>query len=138
MEQYWSKVAVAGPDDCWLWTASLSRGYGQLKVGGRKGHTRKAHRLAWELTNGPIPPGMTIDHLCFTPACQNPAHMEVVTPSENSRRVRANQYKGITHCIRGHEFTDDNTYRYGNRRLCKTCTIERVNLRRRKTKETTK
>jgi hypothetical protein len=135
MDQYWSKVEKRGTDECWPWLASGNKGYGQLNVGGRN---RKAHRLAWELANGPIAPGMTIDHLCFNPSCQNPAHMEVVTPSENSRRVRANQYKGITHCMRGHEFTDANTYRYGNRRLCKTCTIERVNQRRIKIRETTR
>ena len=28
-----------------------------------------------------------------------------------------------THCPRGHEYTADNTYRYGNCRTCRTCKL---------------
>lgn len=43
--------------------------------------------------------------------------------------------KGDTHCKRGHEWTEANTYRYTGkdgllRRKCKTCTLRRVAERR--------
>jgi hypothetical protein len=47
-----------------------------------------AHRVYWERANGPVPDGLEIDHLCYTPACVNPAHMETVTHGENLRRRR--------------------------------------------------
>jgi HNH endonuclease len=69
------------PDgDCWRWTGDVSvRGYGRIK-------RRAAHRVSYELFVGPIPAGMTIDHLCFNTRCVNPAHLEPVTAEENLRR----------------------------------------------------
>lgn len=69
---------------CHIWAGMLDRhGYGKLNV---KGRTLAAHRLAWELKNGPIPAGMQIDHRCRITCCVNPKHMEVVTFAENYRR----------------------------------------------------
>jgi hypothetical protein len=34
-ERFWEKVAKAGPDECWLWTASAPNGYGQVYAGRR-------------------------------------------------------------------------------------------------------
>lgn len=74
-----------GPDDCWLWRGALNnRGYGRLTRGGHV----YAHRYVYELERGPIPTGMQLDHLCRTPACVNPAHLEPVTGTENVRRGR--------------------------------------------------
>jgi hypothetical protein len=127
-KRFWAKVDRRGPDECWTWLGSLSRGYGQINVGRRM---MKAHRVAWELANGPIPEGLTIDHLCYNPPCVNPSHMEPVTMSENARRVRANQHKGKTHCHRGHEFTPENTSLLPKgRRQCRACTRLTTNRRR--------
>lgn len=71
---------------CWLWKASkLDGGYGSFHAIDR---TRGAHRVAYELYVGPIPPGFQLDHLCRKPACVNPAHLEPVTISENVRRAQ--------------------------------------------------
>ncbi len=69
---------------CWAWTGGHDRkGYGRCQVNRR--HTG-AHRVVYEALIAPIPPGMTIDHLCLNTACVNPEHMEVVSRSENCRR----------------------------------------------------
>jgi hypothetical protein len=93
--------------------------------------TRIAHRVAYELVVGPIPEGLQIDHLCRTRRCQNPAHMEPVTPRENQRR--SGSVSGLnmakTHCDAGHELSGDNlrigaegTVRAG-RRDCRACAV---------------
>lgn len=75
----WSKVQKT--DTCWLWTASLmSSGYGQINID-RRPHP--AHRIAYELANGPIPEGLFLDHLCHVRRCVNPSHLRIVTNKEN-------------------------------------------------------
>lgn len=102
--RFWSKVRVIG--DCWVWLASLnSRGYALFSVEGR---ARLAHRVAYEALVGPIPDGLTIDHLCRIKRCVNPAHMEPVSVLENIQRAYlANR---PSHCPRGHEYTPENTH----------------------------
>lgn len=69
---------------CQLWTGSLNKaGYGLFTLGGKQ---FLAHRIAWTLAKGPIPPALDIDHMCCTRACVNVEHLEPVAPSENTRR----------------------------------------------------
>ena len=71
-QRFWSKVDRRAPDECWPWLASRSpKGYGRICV---NGYPRQAHRVAWELTYGPVPPGKFICHHCDSPSCCNPAH----------------------------------------------------------------
>ena len=76
------------PNGCWGWTAAKDpkTGYGNFsdKPTGRR--MVNAHRMSWELYRGPIPAGLTIDHLCRNTSCVNPDHLEPVTQRENSRR----------------------------------------------------
>lgn len=111
---------------CYLWTAAVNNGgYGifGFKVDG-KTRAVGAHRLNYEMTNGPIGKGLDIDHKCRQRSCVNPAHLEAVSHRENMRR--GNALMGInarkTHCLRGHEFTPENTRPHGKvNRSCKAC-----------------
>jgi hypothetical protein len=89
-ERFWEKVDKSAPGGCWLWTAATkSHGYGFVAIAKVEGRSilRQAHRVAYELTHGPIPDGLEIDHLCRVRNCVNPAHLEAVTHSENCRRA---------------------------------------------------
>ena len=94
---------------CWLWAGSINeRGYGSIST--PRG-TRRVHRVAYELFTGrPIPPGLTLDHLCRVRSCVNPDHLEPVTNRENILRgigltaVNAR----MTFCKRGHLFGSGN------------------------------
>jgi hypothetical protein len=89
---FWDKVHKT--DGCWLWTGarwSSRHGgpgdYGEFKVA--PGRPASAHRVAYELVRGPIPEGLTIDHLCFNKLCVKPEHLEAVSSAENTRRAWA-------------------------------------------------
>lgn len=117
-------------DDCWEWTGAHNPGgYGRIGGGGKRGPSLLAHRVLYERMVGPIPDGLTLDHLCRNPSCVRPDHLEPVTNRENILRGtspvadRARQ----THCIRGHAFTAENTYTHPQRgtRHCRACDAER-------------
>lgn len=84
-ERFHEKVdRSGGPDACWPWTAYRRvHGYGEIGAGGRRGRILKAHRVAYELENGPIPDGMVVRHKCDNPPCCNPAHLELGTQQDN-------------------------------------------------------
>lgn len=76
-----SKIAVH--DGCWIWTgAHNSRGYGSLGVDGK---SHLAHRFVYALAYGPIPQGMTLDHMCENKSCVHPYHLNVETGADNTR-----------------------------------------------------
>lgn len=110
---------------CWTWTAHVTEnGYGQVWWDGK---ARRPHRVSYELLVGPIPDGLTIDHLCRNRLCINPAHLEPVTDQENKRRWS----RLVTHCPRQHEYRPENT-RVDARgfRSCTTCHNEKKRERR--------
>lgn len=70
-------------DGCWGWkNPPASTGYGYL---GPKGHVVSAHRLSWLIHNGSIPEGFWVLHKCHNPICNNPDHLYVGTPKDNTR-----------------------------------------------------
>jgi hypothetical protein len=98
IERLMGYVDRQGPDECWPWTGPISnQGYGNADLHRKRA---KAHRFVYEQEVGPIPPGMVIDHLCRVRHCVNPAHMEVVTSAENTKRgARPFSFDG--HCKSG-------------------------------------
>ena len=128
-ERFWSKVdRSAGPTACWPWLACRSRkGYGQFSIGSRTDSSARivpAHRIAYQLEVGLIPNGKVIHHLCNNPYCQNPRHLRPTTNRFNILvgNGRAAQCSKVTHCPRGHPYTEENTYRSADgRRHCRGC-----------------
>jgi hypothetical protein len=115
-DRFWSQIVVV--ESCWTWTAGQnSAGYGIMED---KAHRYLAHRWAYERFRGPIPAGLTIDHLCRNRLCVNPEHMEAVTNRENILRgegITATAARA-TACKLGHPL--DGMRRNGAR-YCRTC-----------------
>jgi hypothetical protein len=88
---------------CVFWLGPTnSKGYGQINF---QGTTVKTHRVAYMRSKGSIAPGLTVDHLCRVTCCVNPAHLEVVTITENVKRSTVGQRMAArTHCNHGHPF----------------------------------
>ena len=88
--RFWPKMDKCAEDACWEWSAAKDNwGYG-LFYG--DSFTR-AHRMAWVLTNGPIPEGLCVLHACDNPPCCNPAHLWLGTHLDNARD-RENKGRG--------------------------------------------
>jgi hypothetical protein len=124
-DRFWKKCTPKHDTGCWIWNAAaLPSGYGRINMDGL---VQSAHRVSYTALVGPIPDGMHIDHLvCQTPACCNPAHLEPVTPAENTRRGKAGatcraRQLAKTHCPSGHPYDHENTRIVGGKRHCREC-----------------
>lgn len=112
---------------CWEWRGAISTGgYGQWHRPGMVGSA--AHRHMYTLLRGPITLGETLDHLCRNTLCVNPDHLEMCSLRENILRGEGVAAKKArqTHCIHGHEFTEENTIHRPDRprgrgRQCRQC-----------------
>ncbi len=85
-QRFWDRL-VRQENGCWDWPAGTGvSGYGLISYEGRSTGT---HRLAWQLTNGPIPEGMFVLHHCDNRRCCNPDHLFVGTHTDNMRDMHA-------------------------------------------------
>lgn len=84
---------------CWVWTGRMNRnGYGRAWFRGKE---PVIHRVVWTVLVGPIPPGYLLDHLCRNRKCCNPAHLEPVTPQENTLRGEAVLFRPLAAALGG-------------------------------------
>jgi hypothetical protein len=134
VDRVFSYVEVSA--GCWWWTGTLDRnGYGVIGRGARGAGNIAAHLAVWQLLMGPIPEGMTYDHLCRNHACVSPEDAEIVTLDENKRRgySPAARYARRTACGRGHPLDGVTTRHKGVHagevvRYCKTCARARAKV----------
>lgn len=126
---FWGKVSKS--DGCWEWTGAHDpEGYGHASMRWLAGAGGYTHRAAYILAVGPIPAGLTIDHLCRNRGCVNPSHLEAVTTRENTLRspiTLAAINLAKTRCAHGHLFDEANTSRdHRGHRRCRTCNREQA------------
>ena len=141
--KFWARAIVV--PGCWDWAGNQDR-YGYAVVTTSRANRTvlmKAHRLSWEIHNGPVQKGVFVLHHCDNPLCVNPAHLFLGNHTDNMRdaarkgRIR-NRHNGQTHCINGHDFTVENTYyspRTGATRHCRACRREAVARSRQRREE---
>lgn len=129
--RFWQRTNVVSghrvayvDSDCWLWTGMVTTGgYGAIES---EGQPRRAHIVSWRLHKGDVPDGMCVLHRCDVRRCVNPDHLWLGTKKQNSvDMVQKGRSTRRTHCLRGHEFTEENTIlkKEGGRK-CAKCALD--------------
>jgi hypothetical protein len=122
-EKVFRKNFIISKDNCWEWKGQIHKGtgYGRFRA---NWVNWLAHRFSYIFYKGNIPEGLIIHHICQNKKCVNPEHLEIVTLREHTFKKGSFAYKNhnAIYCIRGHSFTNENTYLTPDgRRQCKIC-----------------
>lgn len=126
LKRFFGYVLPEPNTGCWLWIGSRqNKGYGVFWLASAQKQVL-AHRLFYLQAGCLIPSGCELHHLCETPVCVNPDHLEPVTHRENLRRGSGWSGKNAqkSHCLKGHPYSVENTYSAPSRpvnRHCKEC-----------------
>ena len=130
LSAFWRYVLPEPNSGCWLWDGYISEsGYGRFSPKWKMAPFY-AHRYSYEIYKGPIPAGMTIDHLCRVRCCVNPDHLEPVSYAENIRRGLLVELRAPrTHCKVGHELKDGDFYWRRSHKICLVCDRARNKLK---------
>lgn len=130
LRRFWAKVRMPSSiGGCAEWVgAGAKAGRGRFNVDGR---LWLAHRIAWAWCHGRVPGDMQVLHRCDNSLCVAPYHLFIGTNFDNVRDMVAKGRLGgsagalayRTHCKRGHEFTEANTYVIPTTgsRVCREC-----------------
>lgn len=127
-ERFWRFITRGSDDECWVWRGGRrTTGYGMM--GGDRNTGKKvvsAHRVSWEIHNGPIPDGLIVCHTCEVKRCVNPAHVEPVT--RQAHLLKSPRWPGNwTECKKGHSLSGENLVpSMLPVRTCRTCWNERA------------
>lgn len=121
IERVRTKIAVDPDRGCHISTYSAaSHGYAQ--VGWHEDGERivtLCHRVIWYAEHGPIPKGMTVDHMCKQRKCVRVDHLRLLTNYENARRTKGRDWP-LGQCINGHPNSMLHTQR-GGKIICAPC-----------------
>ncbi|PZE23874.1 HNH endonuclease signature motif containing protein [Curtobacterium sp. MCBD17_028] len=117
---------------CHLSTYSTgSHGYAQIGwQQAAERHVVLAHRAAWTAANGPVPVGMTLDHICRERRCVNVEHLRLLSNFENGRRNTGVDFP-LGQCAHGHGDEHLRTYTRSGGKKSLGCSICRSEMQRR-------
>ena len=132
LKDFLSKIDFT--DDCWIWTGSTT-----VNSGGRpypnysfRYNKEKKNFIPYRVMHSwfvnPIGSRKMVHHKCQQPLCVNPTHLTAVTQKEHSALHTCYNAKK-THCLRGHKFSKENTYRNSGSRFCRSCRQEQSRKR---------
>lgn len=130
LERFWRYIDMQ-PNGCWQWTGAIDKdGYGHF--GPEHGKRVRAHRWAYEKYVGPIPAGLTLDHLCNRPGCVNPGHLIPATVGANMLRGSSPSAVNArkSECPKGHPLDGSFISNGKKKRRCLICHRENERARR--------